>query len=114
MQTMEAELMRLGRPPQFDGDEETWPEWSFQVKSYLSLIGDSVADDLTTVETLDVEVPLGDMSDHRKELSRKTFYALCMLVKGPPLGIMRQVDNSHGYEAWRRLCRRFDSNLAGR
>ena len=106
--------MRLGRPAMFDGDEEQWPEWSFQARSYLSLLGDNVAEDLVTVENLDEEPPLSDMSDLRRALSRKCFYALTMLVRGPPLGILRQIEDSHGYEAWRRLPKRFDSNLAGR
>ena len=70
--------MRLGRPPPFEGEEEKWPEWAFQARSYLSLLGDSVADDLMTVEQLDEEPPLGDMSEGRRALSRKCFYALTM------------------------------------
>ena len=111
---MEAELMRLGRPPPFEGEEDKWPDWCFQARSYLALLGDSVADDLATCEGLDMEPPLEDMSDGRRALSRKCFYALTMLVRGPPLGILRQIDNANGYEAWRRLVKRFDSNLAGR
>ena len=106
--------MRLGRPPIFDGNEAEWPEWSFQGRSYLSLIGDTVADDLAKVEGIDYEVSLSEMNEQRRANSRKCFYALTMLVKGPPLGILRQIDDANGYEAWRKLCARFDSNLAGR
>ena len=111
---METELMRLGRPPPFEGEEEKWAEWAFQARAYLSLLGDVVADDLAAAEQVDEEPPMSDMGDRSRVMSRKCFYALTMLVRGPPLGILRQIENANGYEAWRRLVRRFDSNLAGR
>ena len=39
---------------------------------------------------------------------------LTKLLKGPPLSLLRQVPDSNGYDAWRQLHRRYDSNQAGR
>ena len=43
---MEGDLLRLGRPPTFEGSEEAGQEWACQARAFLSLLGDTVADDL--------------------------------------------------------------------
>jgi len=80
----------------------------------LSLIGDSVADDLRQSEGLPRTVDLASLNAVRRASSRKVFYALTMLVKGAPLSILRSIEDSSGYEARRLLCAKYDANLAGR
>ena len=29
---------RIGKPPVFSGDESTWGDWSFKLRSYLSVV----------------------------------------------------------------------------
>ena len=111
---MEGELLRLGRPPHFEGREEEWTDWTFQAKAFLSLVGDSVGQDLENAALLTVPVNMADMTETRQTHSRKVFYMLTMLLKGPPLSLLRQVPDSNGYDAWRQLHRRYDSNQAGR
>ena len=111
---MEGDLLRLGRPPTFEGNEEAWQEWAFQARAFLSLLGVSVADDMTRVETAAEQIDMADLSEDRRGYARKVYYVLTMLLRGPPLAVLRQVENTNGYEAWRRLLRRYDSNLAGR
>ena len=111
---MEGDLLRLGRPPTFEGSEEAWQEWAFQARAFLSLLGDSVADDLIRVETAREKIEVDDLNEVRRGSARKVYYVLTMLLRGPPLAVLRQVEDSNGYEAWRQLTKRYDSNLAGR
>ena len=59
---MEGDLLRLGRPPTFEGNEESWQEWAFQARAFLSLLGDSVADDLIRVETVKEKIEAADLN----------------------------------------------------
>ena len=111
---MEGDLLRLGRPSTFEGSEEAWLEWAFQARAFLSLLGDTVADDLGRVEGTQEKVETNDLNEERRGFARKVYYVLTMLLKGPPLAVLRQVEDSNGYEAWRQLTKRYDSNLAGR
>ena len=111
---MEGDLLRLGRPPTFEGSEEAWLEWAFQARAFLSLLGDSVADDLIRVESAREKIEVDDLNEVRRGFARKVYYVLTMLLRGPPLAVLRQVEDSNGYEAWRQLTKRYDSNLAGR
>ena len=36
------------------------------------------------------------------------FYVVTMLTRSAPLGILRSVESLNGFEAWRRLVRRYD------
>ena len=116
--SMEGELLRFGRPPVFEGDEAQWQEWSFQAKAFLSLINDVVGEGLDRAQTSPIPVvfdnPPTDTQVPHVQASRRVLYCLTMLLRGPPLGIVRSAPSGNGYEAWRLLCRRYDSDQAGR
>ena len=83
--TMEVDARLLGRPPRFTGSEAAWSDWSFQARTYFDTVNPSMADHLDAVETnSDRVIHLSTFGDVAVENARKLFYALTMLLQGPP------------------------------
>ena len=68
---MDSELLRLGRPPAYGGDEELWQEWSFQARAYLALVADTAAVCLDAAETSAIPLPLANFTEQVRRDSRK-------------------------------------------
>ena len=105
------ELRGFGRPHSFSGKDEEWPDWSFVMRSYLSLIDAELAEVLEKAETITSVITLADLEQARPAVVvhvRHAYYQLAMTCKGPALGIIRAVERNNGVEAWRRLHKRFE------
>ena len=50
MTVTDEDLQKLGRPPIYSGKEDEWNEWSFVMKSYVSLLSTHVPALLTGAE----------------------------------------------------------------
>ena len=110
----ETDLLKLGKPPIFSGEEDEWAEWSFTTKAYLALHGDRIAAGLRISEGSPDQLDNDVLPDEAARMSRKVFYILTLLTKGQPHALLRQIADASGYEAWRQLTRRYDSKLEGR
>ena len=111
------ELKSYGRPPAFGGRDEEWPDWSFVMKAYLSMMGEDLAralDDIETVNTVISSAILEARVPGISPLSRQTYYQLAMTCKGTALGIVKAVERNNGVEAWRRLCQRYQPDAGPR
>ena len=74
-----------------------------------------MADHLDAVETNSERViPLSTLGDVAVENARKMFYALTMLLQGPPLLLLKRVERGNGFEAWRQLVERYEGANASR
>ena len=73
-----------------------------------------MADHVDAVEAnVDREIPLGTLNEVATEDTRKMFYALTMLLRGPLL-LLLKVERGNGFEAWRPLVERYDGANASR
>ena len=82
---------RLGRPPRFTGTETQWPDWSFQARAYFDTVSQSMADHIDAVEAnADRAIPLSTLNKVATENARKMFYALPMLLQGPPSLLLKK------------------------
>ena len=60
---MEVDARLLGRPPKFDGSENAWPDWSFQVRAYLETVHGDMGSHLDLVQAApDVPLVLSGMN----------------------------------------------------
>ena len=67
-----------------------------------------MADHVDAVEAnVDREIPLSTLNEVATEDTRKMFYALTMLLRGPLL-LLLKVERGNGFEAWRPLVERYD------
>ena len=104
---MMVDARLLGRPPKFAGNETERSDWSFQARAYFDTCNPSMADHLDAVETNSERViPLSTLGDVAVENARKMFYALTMLLQGPPLLLFKRVERGSGFEDWRQLVER--------
>ena len=112
---MEVDARLLGRPPRFTGNEAEWSDWSFQARAYFDTVNPSMADHLDAVETNSERVILlSSLGDVATETARKMFYALTMLLQGPPWLLLEKVERGKGFEAWRLLVERYEGANASR
>ena len=115
--------LRLPLPETFSGNPADWEEWSWNFKAYISMFevgavtlmeraeartplqGDFTDDDLqVTLDTGDVD---REQSASRVLFSRKLHYLISQLVKDSAKLVVRQNEDSNGFETWRRLYKKF-------
>jgi hypothetical protein len=118
------DIKGLGRPKVYTGVEAEWMEWHLKVnnfvsatfpeaKSALELCGEH--EQQLTEDQLDLLFGDPDSQDHLAEwqpLGLSLMTVLVSLTSGEPLDIVRGCTN--GWEAWRRLTRRYDPTTGGR
>ena len=90
---------RIGKPPVFSGDENTWGDWSFKLRSYVSVVDLQLGQMMEAAELAAHEnawllsVPLN------QDMDAQLRYLLVMLTSGPALQIIRQQPS--GVQAFR-------------
>ena len=99
---------RIGQPAVFAGDEKSWRDRRFKLRSYVSV----------------VDLPLGNMMEEAELAAHANAWQLCapvsqdmdvqlrcllvMLTSWPALQIIRQ--QAHGLQAFRDLARRYSGH----
>ena len=112
--------LRLPLPDTFSGNPADWEEWSWHFKAYISMFETGAVTLLDAAETrndefldehLAVTLDTGDVDAEataaRVLFSRKLHYLLSQLVKDSAKLIVRQNEDSNGFETWRRLYKKF-------
>ena len=103
---------KLGKPPQFRGEESQWATWSFKMRAYMGCLHESYPDVLLRLETMEVrDIEAQLMSD---SLSKKLYYVLVMQTEAAALSIVQRIANSDGHEAYRELAKRYNPQTRGR
>ena len=88
--------------PRFTGNEAECSDWSFQARTYFDTVNPNMDDHLDAVETNSARVILlSSLGEVATETERKMFYALTMLLQGPPWLLLEKVERGKGLEAWR-------------
>ena len=112
---MEVDARLLGRPPKFDGSENAWPDWSFQVRAYLETVHGDMGNHLDLVQASpDTPLVLSGMNPSSIANAKKLYYILAMLLSGSPLLTLKQVEKGNGFECWRQLLTRYETNTSSR
>ena len=112
--------LRLPLPDTFSGNPADWEEWSWNFKAYIPMFetgavtlldaaearNDEFLDDnlAVTLDTGDVDA---EATAARVLFSRKLHYLLSQLVKDSAKLVVRQNEDSNGFETWRRLYKKF-------
>ena len=74
-----------------------------------------MTDRIVAVEAnIDRAIPLSTVNEVATENARKMFYALTMLLQGPPFLLFKKVERGDGFEPWRLLVDRYDGANASR
>ena len=103
------DLHRLIPRPAFapaDRDQEVsqWRDWYWSLRQYLLVVDPKYEDDLNYVERSDVDEVGWDLLDADEQNRGRFMYSLLStLLQGRPLGLVRSVENSNGFEALRQL-----------
>ena len=95
------------KPPRFDGRQEQWAAWAFRVESVASLCGwyDYMDQARHAVATINSTSCVGDAT----EVAKSLYQFLVQTVDGRALQLIRLVQRGDGLEAWRVLCREYQS-----
>ena len=112
-----VELKGFGRPPTFGGRDEEWPDWSFLMKAYLSMMHEDLSRALEQVEGVDREVSLVELEARLPGIgrwARQAYYQMAMTCRGTALGIVKAVERNNVIEAWRRLVLRYEPEAGPR
>ena len=119
MAATDDELQKLGKPPIYSGKDDEWSDWSFVMRSYVSLLFVHVPALLAGAQ--DTSSPDMGMTRIRATLTedgvtaaKKLFHVLVMNVRGPALAVIRGITDMNGAWAWRALSTRHAPNTAPR
>ena len=115
-----AGKLRLPLPETFSGNPADWEEWSWNFKAYISMFETGAVTlmdraELRTDEFLDEHLQVALDTGHvdaaqtanRVLFSRKLHYLISQLVRDSAKLIVRQNEDSNGFETWRRLYKKF-------
>ena len=95
MAVTDEDLQKLGKPPIYSGKEDEWSEWSFVMKSYVSLLSTHVPALLTGAENpatspyMSIATIRATLTEDGVTAAKKLFHVLVMNVRGPALAVIR-------------------------
>jgi hypothetical protein len=102
----------LRQPKPFDGAKltQSWEDFAFLMRSYLTVL--RLFDDaqLHKVEQSDQPITLSNLSPAEQSKATDMWYVLVQLLEGRALKLVKRVEMGNGLEAWRQLARRFQSD----
>ena len=119
MAVTDDELQKLCKPPIFYGKDDEWNEWSFAMRSYVSLLSTHVpallagAEDSTNPDMSMTRIRT-TLTDEGVAAAQKLLHVLVMNVRGPALAVIRGITEMNGALAWRALITRYALNTAPR
>ena len=100
-----VDMRGVAHPPSFSGEDEAWQDWRFRFQTVAALL--DIGDVMNLAATHPREITEGELSADNAWRGKVLYSLLVSLVGGRGLGIVRQVKEGHGLEAWRRLVREY-------
>ena len=97
---------RIGKPPAFSGDESTWGDWSFKLRSYVSVVDLQLGRMMEAAELAAHASVWKPSEPLNQDMDAQLRYLLVMLTSGHALRIIRQQPS--GVQAFRDLARRYN------
>ena len=74
---------RIGKPPVFSGDENTWGDWSFKLRSYVSVVDLQLGQMMEAAEVAAHENAWLPSVPLNQDMDAQLRYLLVMLTSGP-------------------------------
>ena len=105
---------RLGKPPQFAGDERNWESWYFKFRSYVLCFGGVWPALITAAESGSVEITMDVMDEEARAGARQLYMTLVFIVEDSALILVQSVVDSNGVQALRKLIQRYAPVTQGR
>ena len=106
---------RSGDPRFFAGQDAEWSDWNFQLAGCLGRLMTKLPEVLKLAETHSTVIDQAVLTDEWKQVSNQLFYVLSMSTKKKALKMVRkQEKDRNGFEAYRRLCKRYNPEHGGR
>ena len=102
MAVTDEDLQKLGKPPIYSGKEDEWNEWSFVMKSYVSLLSTHVPALLAGAENpaaspdISIATIRATLTEDGVTAAKKLFHVLVMNVRGPALAVIRGITDMNG------------------
>jgi hypothetical protein len=92
----------------FDGSEEKFGEWQYRFLCAVACSHERCKDLLRVNAQRDDEVMWGEITiPEEQKLGREVYHTIGLLVTGEVQVIVRSITDMNGYEAWRRLTKRY-------
>jgi len=100
--------------PQFNGKLENWEDFQFKFRRAIRSQSASAHNCMSQVEGQETVVDDDLDVNVSKETSATFFDILCQHVEGEALMVIKSVEGFHGFEAWRRLHRKYSPRTLAR
>ena len=97
-----------GKPPNFDGAEAKWTDWSVVTRAYCAITHPQLGALMAQVENTAADIPLGGLDGANADASRQLYYILLILCQSTALNIVVNAGELQGCIAWRRLHQRYE------
>ncbi len=104
----------LGKPENFTGDPQKYPDWSFKLKAYLGAIDVRYQVLMANVEQSNGPLLNIGLSDEEAQLSTQLYYVLVMLSSGAALDKCHNAGVNEGFETWRNFVSEYEPRLRTR
>eukprot|EP00971_Amphidinium_carterae_P110330 2185942-Amphidinium_carterae.1 len=108
--------LKFGKPPMFTGDEAAFEDWAFKLKAFMGQKSTNAVQWMREMESatdaLDFDLYIEEIQKKREAVS--LYFRLVVLTDKTALGIVKQVGNQDGFEAYRRSAIRYAPRFLGR
>ena len=101
-----VDLRGIAQPPSFNGEEKAWADWRFRFQTVAALL--SLHEVMQVAARHPRVIVSTELSEENVWKGRTLYGLLVALVAGRALGIVRQVPEGHGLEAWRCLVQEYE------
>ena len=101
-----VDLRGIAQPPPFLGDEKAWVDWRFRFQTVAALM--NLYGVMRLAAAHPRQITQEELSEENKWKGRTLYGLLVALVSGRALGIIRQVPEGQGLEAWRCLVQEYE------
>ena len=95
------DLKNIAKPVSLDGDEARWSEWRFPFENWAALLG--IEEYMQESVVVDVVPDLKDLGANAQRVSKTSYAALCLHVKGRGLTRIRLEERFNGFRCWKAL-----------
>eukprot|EP00971_Amphidinium_carterae_P349252 6490921-Amphidinium_carterae.1 len=98
----------MNKPKSFAGEQSDWGEWSFVFRAYVAAIDPRLRDvvERSAASTHPLALPADGSSD--RQLGAQLYYLLALMTTDKALAVVRNVEEGHGMESWRRLSSTYE------
>jgi len=100
---LNAEVVLLSRVPVYDGSEEKFPNYQFQMLNFAGRINPVCAEHMNLAVQCVDELAMNKLSESAQAISRQVYFWLSMTTSGSALDIVKDALDGSALEAWRQL-----------